>query len=119
MNFIRFSSQRVLLRTVLLLIVALLLATLLSQSAHAASLTVTTIADTTTTDGFCSLREAITNANNNAATFSDCAAGTGNDTITFSGAGLGTVILASALPNITDASGLTINGGGGVIIDGA
>src|SRR5207245_7821562 len=72
-----------------------------------------------TTDGFCSLREAVTNANNNAATFPDCAAGSGNDTITFSGGGLGTITLGSALPNITDANGLTINGAGGVILDGA
>jgi CSLREA domain-containing protein len=119
MNFIRLSSQPVLLRTVLLLVAILSLAAPLAQSAHAASLIVTTIADTTITDGLCSLREAITNANNDAATFSDCAAGTGNDTITFSGTGLGTIILVSALPNITDVDGLTINGAGGVILDGA
>lgn len=37
--------------------------------AAAATITVTTIADSTDPDGYCSLREAIANANNNAATF--------------------------------------------------
>jgi hypothetical protein len=34
-------------------------------------------------DGLCSLREALANANNDAATYPDCAAGSGADTITF------------------------------------
>ncbi len=51
--------------------------------AHAADLTVTTTADSTTTDGACSLREAITNANDDAQTFPDCAAGSGLDIIYF------------------------------------
>jgi len=85
----------------------------------AASLPVTTTADNTISDGLCSLREAITNANADAATFADCPAGTGNDTITFTAGGLGTISLLSALPNITDADGLTIDGAGGVTLDGA
>jgi len=64
-------------------------------------------ADNTTTDGLCTLREAITNANNDAATYSDCAAGTATDTITF--AGNYTITLSSTLPDITDADGITMN----------
>lgn len=48
------------------------------------TITVTTIADNTTTDTLCSLREAIHNANSDAANYPDCVAGSGNDTIVFS-----------------------------------
>ena len=101
------------------LLIALLIVTALgiaqpTQSARAAAtITVTNPEDNTTTGNGCSLREAITNANNNAATYPDCAAGSGNDTIVFSsGIGTATVTLASPLPVITDANGLTINGAG-------
>lgn len=55
------------------------------QPARAATLSVTTVADASPpiTDGQCSLREALINASNDAATYSDCPAGTGNDVITF------------------------------------
>src|SRR5215510_13001838 len=76
----------------------------------AASLVVQTNADNTITDVQCSLREAITNANDDLATFPDCPSGTGNDTITFN-AGM-TIMLASTLPAISDADGLVIDGGG-------
>ena len=49
--------------------------------ALANTITVTTTADTLVTDGNCSIREAIINANNDAATWPDCAAGSGADTI--------------------------------------
>jgi CSLREA domain-containing protein len=49
--------------------------------ALAATITVTTTGDTLVTDGNCSIREAIINANNDAATWPDCAAGSGTDTI--------------------------------------
>jgi Bacterial Ig domain len=49
--------------------------------ASAATITVTTTSDTLVTDGNCSIREAIINANNDAATWPDCAAGSGADTI--------------------------------------
>src|SRR6185369_4618912 len=59
---------------------ALLLA--LAQSAGAATITVTTnIPDINDGDGKCSLIEAIINANNDAATHPDCAAGSGRNTI--------------------------------------
>ena len=50
-------------------------------AASAATITVTTNIDALVTDGACSLREAIINANNDAATWPDCAAGSGDDTI--------------------------------------
>lgn len=73
---------------------------------------VTTLADNTSNDGQCSLREAIINANNNAATYVNCApGGVGNDLINFDlSLGMATITLASALPIITDSAGLTIEG---------
>ena len=81
---------------------------------RAAAIVVNSLADTTANDGDCTLREAIDNANNNASTWADCAAGAGNDTITFNLSG--TIILGSQLPNIADAQGLTIDGVGQTII---
>jgi hypothetical protein len=49
--------------------------------AMAATITVTTNNPSVIADGQCSLIEAIVNANNDAATFPDCAAGSGADTI--------------------------------------
>jgi CSLREA domain-containing protein len=72
------------------------------------SITVNTLADEPNSDGDCSLREAITAANTNAAVDA-CAAGVpGADTITFSV--VGTITLGSTLPNIADH--LTISGPG-------
>jgi len=62
--------------------------------AHAATITVTTTSDTLATDGSCSIREAIINANNDAAVWPDCAAGSGADTIALPA---GTITLA--IPN--------------------
>ena len=69
--------------------------------AQAAGLTVTTTADDTTTDGACSLREALGNANNDAATFPDCPAGTGADTITFALGGPATIPVAALVRTAT------------------
>jgi LPXTG-site transpeptidase (sortase) family protein len=89
--------------------------------ALAATLSVTTSADSTVNDGDCSLREAIINANDNANTWTDCTGvGYGNDTISFA-ASVTTVTLSAPLPNITDAAGLTIDGlipNGMVTLDG-
>ena len=49
--------------------------------AAAATITVTTSNPNIVADGQCSLIEAIVNANNDAATYPDCAAGSGADTI--------------------------------------
>jgi CSLREA domain-containing protein len=79
----------------------------------ASTITVNSTADATipiSGDGLCTLREAITNANNdNAATFGDCIAGSGNDTIVFaSSLGTATITLTSTMPEIL----------GGTMIDG-
>jgi CSLREA domain-containing protein len=80
--------------------------------AYAASIVVNTNADSIANDGFCTLREAITNANNNSAlyaSFGECGVGFGTDTITF--AGNYTITLAGAqLPAVT--SSILINGKG-------
>ena len=81
--------------------------------AHTASLTVNSLADAVKVDGNCTLREAIQNANNNAATNVDCAAGSGADIITFSVNGI--ITLGSTLPIVTDAAGLTIDGVGNTL----
>jgi len=81
-----------------------------SPIARAAGLTVDSLADTIAADSKCTLREAMQNANNNAATNADCAAGDGADAITFGVSG--TITLGSILPYITDAAGLTLDGAG-------
>ena len=63
---------------------------------------VTNLADS----GSGTLREAINNANSNP----------GHDTITFSVSG--TINLTSALPDLTDTAGVTIDGGNNITIDG-
>jgi hypothetical protein len=63
---------------VLLTLSALLV---LQPALRAATITVTGTADVLSSDGTCSLREAVTNANDDAAIYGDCAAGTGADTI--------------------------------------
>jgi CSLREA domain-containing protein len=80
----------------------------------ASTITVNNTSDAAnSSDGFCTLREAITAANSNAASGAvagECAAGsnTGSDTINFSITGI--VNLTGALPNI--ASDMTITGPG-------
>jgi CSLREA domain-containing protein len=54
---------------------------LAAPSVRAATIVVTGTGDTLSNNGVCSIREAIINANNNAATWPDCAAGSGTDTI--------------------------------------
>jgi CSLREA domain-containing protein len=80
--------------------------------ARAASLTVNSLADgAPANDGACTLREAIINANHNDQSGStDCAAGSGEDTITFTVSG--TITLVSPLPDIADPATLTIDGSG-------
>jgi len=71
-------------------------------SVHAATITVNSLADTDADDGDCTLREAITAANTDAASgliAGECAAGSGDDVIAFSEAG--TIQPGSALPPIT------------------
>ncbi len=88
---------------------------------RAATIIVNTTGDTVATDGKCTLREAINNANAAGdTTGGDCTAGSGNDTINFSlSGGSGTITLVSStLPAI--ANTLTIDGGAQTItVDGA
>ena len=102
----------------LALLVAFATAEFASRPASAAAIVVDVSSDgAPPNDGVCSLREAIENANADAATNTDCAAGAGNDTITFAG-GITMIALASAFPTITDADGLTIDGDDTVTISG-
>lgn len=103
------NTIRTLLSTFFLL--ALLFSAMSAASAHAAAnIIVNAAADNTTAgDTFCTLREAINNANGDSDTTSgDCAAGSGADTITF--AGDYAITLTSALPAI--ATEMTIDGTG-------
>jgi CSLREA domain-containing protein len=99
-------------------VIATLLASLLwgalpISHVHAAGLiTITSSADTTGGDGVCTLREAITNANNDAATYGDCAGGSGADTLTFAPALAGSVISLATIGDTTlgpTALGVTSN----------
>ncbi|MFN8630029.1 MAG: right-handed parallel beta-helix repeat-containing protein [Chloroflexota bacterium] len=81
---------------------------------------VSTLGDAIAADGKCSLREAMTDANNGSgngsASAGECGiAGAGPYTVTFSVAG--TITLTSALPTILSNS--TIDGGDKITIDGA
>ena len=108
--------------SIALILFALLLVVIQPPVARAAAITVNSTAGTKVTDGACTLREAIENANNDAATWPDCAAGSGADIISLpSGAtitllvvdnGAGTVN-ANGLPAIT--SDITINGNDAII----
>jgi len=99
---------------------ALLLA--LAQGAHAATINVTTnIPDINDGDGQCSLIEAMVNANNDAATHPDCAAGSGSDTIVLPSNSThtltnfyGSPTSMTGLPRIT--SQITIEGNGASIV---
>jgi hypothetical protein len=89
---------------------SVMMVVVLASPAHANNLTVIVGPDEQNTNGECSLREAIINANQNDQSGStDCAAGEGEDTISISGTGA-TLALTSQLPPITDAAGLTIEG---------
>src|SRR6266545_816278 len=69
-----------------LIIIAILLSFMPVHPAHAAAITVSTFDDELTTNGKCSLREAIANANDGGPTptYPDCPAGSGADTIVLS-----------------------------------
>ncbi|GEM_PF-1358608 len=78
---------------------------------RAAMLHVSSLADTTANDGYCTLREALINTNDDAATWPDCAAGNGADTIYLTNLN-GQIMLLSDLPPVTDTDGLTLQGPG-------
>ena len=91
-----------------LVMLGVLLAGMPVQPAHAASIVVNTNTDKgglLLFDGLCGLREAITNANNDLATYPDCAVGSGADTINISGA------ITLSLGELLITSAMTIHGG--------
>ena len=63
------------------LFLTLLFLTFITSVANANTINVTSLDDTLVNNGACSIREAVINANNDAATWSDCTAGSGPDTI--------------------------------------
>ena len=72
----------------------------------------TTAADEQNTDGQCSLREVIENANrNNQSGSADCPAGVGEDTINFDPSLSGQTITLGSQLTVADSAGLTIDGG--------
>ena len=84
-----------------------------AQVASGSTIVVDTAQDSPGTSGDCSLREAILAANTDAPV-GGCEAGSssGADRIRFSlGRGATTIVLDQTLPAVTDAAGLTINGG--------
>lgn len=86
-------------------------------AAEAAMIEVDTAVDETTTNGRCSLREAIANADTDSAGTGDCATGSDFDEITFSGLDGATITLAGT--QLTVATALSISGPpGGITIDG-
>jgi predicted outer membrane repeat protein len=77
-----------------------------AQAGEAATITVTTnVPAVDDSDGNCSLAEAIVNANDDATTHPDCAAGSGSDTIILP---KGTHALAAAFTDYTGATGLPV-----------
>lgn len=79
------------------------------QPLQAATIQVTTTKDELTQNGACSLREAISNANADAATYRDCLAGSGADTITLP-AGTFLLTLTGANENANATGDLDILG---------
>lgn len=109
----------VLLRTILIFVILMVGFTPSNAHALGIAIRVNTVADNTTGDGLCSLREAITNANINWQFYKDCDTGFSDDGIYFSDSlGTATITLTSALPPIKDPAGLVIDGGHDITISG-
>lgn len=109
--------------------VFVLSAAFVSPHAKASTINVNSLGDALATDGACTIREAIINANNDAATWPDCAAGSGSDTINLPAGTITLNIPNSPSPFTTEdlcltgdldiTSSLTINGhSGGTTING-
>ncbi|MBV6449456.1 MAG: hypothetical protein MHPDNHAH_00166 [Anaerolineales bacterium] len=95
---------------------SMLIAALGVQPVFAAGIVVNSAADSVGNDGSCTLREAITNANNdNQSGSTDCAAGAGADTITFAGNYVITLV-GSQLPAVTSQITITGNGAANTIV---
>ncbi|MBN8526514.1 MAG: CSLREA domain-containing protein, partial [Planctomycetes bacterium] len=96
-----------------LIVLNLLFGALEVQPAYAAGIVVNTAVDEDVDNGTCSLREAITAANTNAA-YRGCPAGAGSDAITF--AGNYTITLSDQLPSVTTVITITGNGAANTIV---
>jgi len=83
----------------------------------AAGIVVETETDELTTNGLCSLREAIGNSNDDAQTYMDCLPGYGKDTITFAD-GISLIELTMGGLYVDNHALLTIDGGGDVTLSG-
>ncbi len=102
---------------VLTILFALISSAVGATPAHAESIIVVTTnaeADVLTSDGQCSLREAITNANYDNAVYANCPAGSGADVITF--AANYTITLSYDQIAVTSPITITGNGVGNTII---
>ena len=111
------------------LFLTLLFLTIAASVANANTINVTSLDDTLLNNGACSIREAIINANNDAATWTDCTAGSGADVINLPA---GTITLSihnqpndfteeqlSLTGDLDITTPITINGhASGSIIDG-
>jgi hypothetical protein len=80
----------------------------MSASAQTATINVTGLNDTLSNNGVCTIREAIINANNDASTWHDCAAGSGADVINLP-AGTITLTIANT-PSSFSAEELSVKG---------
>lgn len=90
---------------------------LTAAPAAAASITVNTVSDFDTTDGFCSIREAILAANTDAA-HNECTAGSGDDHIHFAFPLPGIILLTDHLPAITETLAIHGPATGSLTLDG-
>lgn len=98
------------------IITVFLLGILPAAPARAGTITVDTLTPGLSSDGFCSLHEAIYSARDNVSWF-DCPAGDGDDLIVFSVSG--TISMAGFLPPYTGTSEtITIDGGNNITLDG-
>lgn len=97
--------------------VVLLLAALLALPVRAATIVVNTDQDTDLADAFCSLREAIVAANNDAA-YAGCTSGWGADRIVFALPTPATILLLSNLPSLSGTLKLQGPGADLLTIDG-
>jgi predicted outer membrane repeat protein len=89
------------------------------QAGGGGGITIETLDDNVTPNGYCSLREALVNSNNNAATYLDCGAGvTAHETLQFAAGLSGTISLGSSLPAIIAGNYLTIDGSDRITING-
>ena len=92
---------------------AIVVGSMLTSMLWAATITVNSTADTAANDGACTLREAITAANTDAASGAlagECAAGSGADDIVFNIPGLGVKLIATAAPLPVISTPIHVNG---------